>query len=196
MSPADHYQDLRSEMVLNLESVGVKIEVHHHEVASAGQTEIDMRFDTLLKMADRVLWYKYVHQEHGQEARQDRDLHAQADLPGQRLGHAHPPVAVEGRQEPLLREGRLRRHLRDVQALHRRHPEARPGAAGLHRPVHQQLPPPGAGLRGAHQPGLQRAQPLGGRPHPDVLELARRPSGSSSAPRTRPATPTCRSRPA
>jgi glutamine synthetase len=46
-------------MVLNLESVGVKIEVHHHEVASAGQTEIDMRFDTLLKMADRVLWYKY-----------------------------------------------------------------------------------------------------------------------------------------
>jgi glutamine synthetase len=59
VSPADHYQDLRSEMVLNLESVGVKIEVHHHEVASAGQTEIDMRFDTLLKMADRVLWYKY-----------------------------------------------------------------------------------------------------------------------------------------
>jgi glutamine synthetase len=59
VAPADHYQDLRSEMVLNLESVGVKIEVHHHEVASAGQTEIDMRFDTLLKMADRVLWYKY-----------------------------------------------------------------------------------------------------------------------------------------
>jgi glutamine synthetase len=60
VSPSDHHQDLRSEMVLNLESVGVKIEVHHHEVASAGQTEIDMRFDTLLKMADRVLWYKYV----------------------------------------------------------------------------------------------------------------------------------------
>jgi glutamine synthetase len=60
VSPADHFQDLRSEMVLNLEAVGVKIEVHHHEVASAGQTEIDMRFDTLVKMADRVLWYKYV----------------------------------------------------------------------------------------------------------------------------------------
>jgi hypothetical protein len=54
VSPADHFQDLRSEMVLNLESVGVKIEVHHHEVASAGQTEIDMRFDTLVKMADSV----------------------------------------------------------------------------------------------------------------------------------------------
>ena len=58
--PMDHFQDLRSEMVLNLESVGVKIEVHHHEVATAGQTEIDMRFDTLTKMADRVMWYKYV----------------------------------------------------------------------------------------------------------------------------------------
>ncbi|MET0553134.1 MAG: glutamine synthetase beta-grasp domain-containing protein, partial [Vicinamibacteria bacterium] len=46
VAPSDHHQDLRSEMVLNLESVGVKIEVHHHEVASAGQTEIDMRFDT------------------------------------------------------------------------------------------------------------------------------------------------------
>jgi glutamine synthetase len=39
--------------------VGVPIEVHHHEVATGGQTEVDMRFDTLTKMADRVLWYKY-----------------------------------------------------------------------------------------------------------------------------------------
>jgi glutamine synthetase len=47
-------------MVLALESVGVRVEVHHHEVATGGQTEIDMRFDTLTKMADRVMWYKYV----------------------------------------------------------------------------------------------------------------------------------------
>jgi glutamine synthetase len=46
-------------MVLALESVGVRVEVHHHEVATGGQTEIDMRFDTLTKMADKVLWYKY-----------------------------------------------------------------------------------------------------------------------------------------
>src|SRR5919108_203131 len=49
-----------SEMVLNLEKCGVKIEVHHHEVGTAGQTEIDMRFTTLTKMADQVLLYKYV----------------------------------------------------------------------------------------------------------------------------------------
>src|SRR5215471_13495542 len=58
--PMDHFQDIRSEMVLNLESVGVKVEVHHHEVATAGQTEIDIRFNTLTTMADRVMWYKYV----------------------------------------------------------------------------------------------------------------------------------------
>src|SRR5689334_23082237 len=58
--PADHFQDIRSDMVIALESVGVKIEVHHHEVATGGQTEVDMRFNTLTKMADAVLWYKYV----------------------------------------------------------------------------------------------------------------------------------------
>jgi glutamine synthetase len=60
LPPMDHYQDLRSEMVLNLEKTGIKIEVHHHEVGTAGQDEIDMRYDTLLKTADNVLKYKYV----------------------------------------------------------------------------------------------------------------------------------------
>ncbi|MBI3059812.1 MAG: type I glutamate--ammonia ligase, partial [Deltaproteobacteria bacterium] len=58
--PMDQYQDLRSEMVKNLERCGIKIEVHHHEVGTAGQTEIDMRYGTLTRMADQVLLYKYV----------------------------------------------------------------------------------------------------------------------------------------
>jgi glutamine synthetase len=58
--PMDHFQDLRSEMVRTLEKVGIVVEVHHHEVATAGQTEIDMRYNTLTKMADQVLTYKYV----------------------------------------------------------------------------------------------------------------------------------------
>src|SRR2546422_1041625 len=57
--PMDKFQDIRSDMVLALESVGVRIEVHHHEVATGGQTEVDMRYDTLTKMADKVMWYKY-----------------------------------------------------------------------------------------------------------------------------------------
>jgi glutamine synthetase len=58
--PMDHFQDLRSEMVLAMERLGIEIEVQHHEVGTAGQAEIDMRFDTLLAMADKLMLYKYV----------------------------------------------------------------------------------------------------------------------------------------
>jgi glutamine synthetase len=57
--PMDKFQDIRTAMVLALESVGVQVEVHHHEVSTAGQTEVDMRYGPLTKMADSVLWYKY-----------------------------------------------------------------------------------------------------------------------------------------
>jgi glutamine synthetase len=58
--PMDHMQDVRSEMILTLERLGVDIEIQHHEVGTAGQAEIDMRFDTLLRMADKLMLYKYV----------------------------------------------------------------------------------------------------------------------------------------
>ena len=58
--PMDHFQDLRSEMILVMEELGIEIEVQHHEVGTAGQAEIDMRFDTLLRMADKLMLYKYV----------------------------------------------------------------------------------------------------------------------------------------
>ncbi len=58
--PTDKLQDLRSEMLLVMQALGIEIEVQHHEVATAGQAEIDMRFDTLLKMADKLMLYKYV----------------------------------------------------------------------------------------------------------------------------------------
>ena len=58
--PTDHFQDLRSEMVSVMESLGINIEVHHHEVGTAGQAEIDIRYDTLLRQADNVTLYKYI----------------------------------------------------------------------------------------------------------------------------------------
>ena len=58
--PHDTLQDIRSEIILTLRKVGVPVEVHHHEVATAGQCEIDMRYSSLTKMADNVMWYKYV----------------------------------------------------------------------------------------------------------------------------------------
>jgi glutamine synthetase len=58
--PSDTLQDLRSKMVLTLMDVGVPVEIHHHEVATAGQCEIDMRYGELTRMADSLLWYKYI----------------------------------------------------------------------------------------------------------------------------------------
>jgi glutamine synthetase len=58
--PVDSLQDVRTEMVLAMEKLGIEVEAHHHEVGTAGQAEIDMKFTTLLKMADQLLLYKYV----------------------------------------------------------------------------------------------------------------------------------------
>jgi len=59
-SPSDSLHDMRTEMVLTLERLGIPCEFHHHEVATGGQCEIDMRFGTLTRMADQVMTYKYV----------------------------------------------------------------------------------------------------------------------------------------
>ena len=96
--------------------------------------------------------------------RQDRDLHAEADLRRQRLGHALPPVDLEGRQAGVRRR-QIRRPVGDVPVLHRRHHQARQGDQRLHQPDHQLLQAAGAGLRGAGAARLFGAQPLGLLPH-------------------------------
>ena len=60
VAPADTQQDIRTEMCLVMEELGVSIERQHHEVATAGQAEIDYRFETLVKAADAMMVYKYV----------------------------------------------------------------------------------------------------------------------------------------
>ena len=70
--PTDTLQDVRSRMVLAMEEIGIQVEVHHHEVGTAGQCEIDLRFGTLTKMADSLIAYKYivknVARQHGMSA--------------------------------------------------------------------------------------------------------------------------------
>ena len=58
--PTDHYMDLRAEMALTMQSCGLVVECHHHEVATGGQTEIDLKFDSLIKSADAMMLYKYI----------------------------------------------------------------------------------------------------------------------------------------
>jgi glutamine synthetase len=60
VAPVDAQQDIRSEMVRLMQESGLRVERHHHEVATAGQGEINFRFDTLKKTADNLLKYKYI----------------------------------------------------------------------------------------------------------------------------------------
>jgi glutamine synthetase len=58
--PTDSLHDMRQEMVMLMEKVGIRVEKQHHEVATAGQAEIDMRFLPLVKMGDALKWYKHI----------------------------------------------------------------------------------------------------------------------------------------
>ena len=123
--PTDTLTDIRNEMALALEALGIPVEVHHHEVASGGQCELSHA----LQLAHQDGGLDHVVQVRRQERRppprQDRDVHAQADLRRQRLGHALPPVDLEGREEPVRRR-QVRRPVRHGAELHRRPAQARP----------------------------------------------------------------------
>ena len=58
--PSDSMQDIRSEMMLKMIESGVDVEVHHHEVGTGGQAEIDLRFDTMTRIGDKMALYKYI----------------------------------------------------------------------------------------------------------------------------------------
>jgi len=60
VSPIDSYQDLRTEMVLKMEEMGIEVEAQHHEVATAGQAEIDMKYAPMVTMADQLMLFKYI----------------------------------------------------------------------------------------------------------------------------------------
>ena len=96
--------------------------------------------------------------------RQDRDLHAEAGLRRQRLGHALPSVDLEGRQAGIRRQ-QICRPVGDLPVLHRRHHQARQGDQRLHQPDDELLQAAGAGLRSAGAARLFGAQPFGVLPH-------------------------------
>ncbi|ACV64982.1 glutamine synthetase, type I [Desulfofarcimen acetoxidans DSM 771] len=60
VAPVDSMQNLRTEMVLTMQKCGIVVEAQHHEVATAGQAEIDMKFAPLVKMADQLMLFKYI----------------------------------------------------------------------------------------------------------------------------------------
>ena len=162
--PQDSAQDMRSEMLAAMARMGCVVEKHHHEVASA-QHELGLKFSPLVRHGRPADHLQILHPAGRAGLRQDRDLHAEAGLRRQRLGHALPPVDLEGRQAGFRRQ-QICRPVGDLPVLHRRHHQARQGDQRLHQPDDELLQAAGAGLRGAGAARLFGAQPLGVLPHP------------------------------
>ena len=163
----DAATELRRDTIRALESMGIPVEYHHHEVGPS-QHEIDIRFANALDMGDYMLTYRLVVKEIAKQ----HGYHA-TFMPKPLFGengsgmHTHQSLFT-GRAERLLRRGRQVAPLRRRQGLHRR--PAPPRARDLRgvRAVGELVQAARAGLRGAGLRRLVAAQPLGADPHPAV----------------------------
>ena len=171
VAPHDTLQDIRTEMVLTLEELGIPVEVHHHEVGTAGQCEIDMRFDTLLSIADKVMTYKYVvrntARKHGKVATfMPKPIFADN---GSGM-HVHQSIWKDGKNlmsDPNGYAGIERDRACTTSAACS---STAPALLALAAPTVNTYRRLGAGFRGARQSGLLGAEPLGRGPHPDLLQ--------------------------
>ena len=160
MTVQDAATEVRNDTITALESVGIQIEYHHHEVAPS-QHEIDMRYDDALAMADKTMTYRIVVKEvaawHGYYA---------TFMPKPLFGengsgmHTHMSLFKGGRNQFFDAQG-SEPPLRHREVLHRRPPRARARALGRARAVGQLVQAARAGLRGAGLRRVVAAQPLG-----------------------------------
>ncbi len=171
VAPTDTQQDIRAEMVREMEKVGIRVEKHHHEVATAGQAEIDMRFLSLVQMGDALMWYKYIVKNVAR--RYDKTAtFMPKPIFGDNGSGMHVHQSIWKGEKPLFAGDRyggmseLGMHYIGGILKHA------PALAAFTNPDDELLPPPGAGLRGADQPRVLEPQPLGRGAHPDVLAVA------------------------
>ena len=168
--PMDSFQDLRSEMVRVLEQVGISIEVQHHEVGTAGQAEIDMRFDELSVMADKLMLYKYVVKSVARQRGYSVTFMPKPIFQDNGSGmHVHQSLWKGG--EPLFFDEKGYAGLSDMARWYigglLKHAAAR---VRVHQPDDELVQAARAGLRGAGQPRVLAAEPVGVGAHPAVLE--------------------------
>ena len=165
--PADQLMDIRNEMMQTLVDAGISIEAQHHEVATAGQAEIDMKFDNLVAMADKVMMYKYILKNVAKKYNKTVTFMPKPLFGDNGSGmHTHASIWKGG--EPLF-AGNGYAGLSQM-ALYAAGGLIKHAAAilGFSLPHDQQLQAAGPRLRGPREPGLLAAEPLGGHPHPDV----------------------------
>ena len=176
--------------MLALIEAGVPVEVQHHEVATAGQAEIDFQFGTLVQTADRLMAYKYIVKNVCHNLGYTATFMPKPLFGDNGSGmHVHQSL-WKGGQPALLRRERATRSLSETARHYIGGLIAHaPALLALCAPDHQQLPAAGARLRGAGQPDVLGAEPVGDLPDPVLLAAARRPGGSSSGRPTRRANP-------
>ena len=181
--PMDHYQDLRSEMVLTLRELGIPVEVHHHEVGTAGQAEIDMGFAPLLQVADRLMLYKYVIKNTGLRHHKTITFMPKPIFQDNGSGmHVHQSLWKDGRAVVLGR-ARLRAAIRHGALVHRGHPRARTRVARPLRADDELVQASGPRLRGAREPRLLAAEPVGRGTHTALLEITQSEADGVPLPR-------------
>ena len=167
--PTDTLQDVRSKIVMAIEGAGIPVEIHHHEVATAGQGEIGMRFNTLTRQADNVQIYKYMVKN---VARQNGLTATFMPKPlfGDNGSGMHVHQSIWKGDKNMFYDEAGYAQLSDTAKYYigglLKHA---PALLALGRAEHQLVSPPGARLRGAGEPGLLAAQPLGRLPHPGRL---------------------------
>ena len=169
VAPNDTLQDLRTAMVLVMEDCGINVEAQHHEVAAGGQCEIDMRFDSLLTMADRVMLYKYIVKNVARRAGKSATFMPKPIF-GDNGSGMHVHMSLWKHERPLFADAEGYAGVSEMARMfigglltHA------PAVLALARSEHEQLSASGAWLRGACQPRLLAAQPLRRRAYPDVF---------------------------
>ena len=145
VAPTDHYQDLRTEMAMTMQNCGLTVECHHHEVATGGQTEIDLKFDSLIKSADGMMLYKYIVKNVANQYGKTVTFMPKPLFQDNGSGmHTHQSLWKEGK--PLFAGDGYAGLVADGAVVYRRTDQARAGLVGHHRSHHQLLQAPGAGL--------------------------------------------------
>ena len=182
--PTDTFQDFRSRAVLTMRAAGIAVEAHHHEVGTAGQAEIDLRFAPLTTQADQLQLYKFIVKNLARREGKTATFMPKPIFNDNGSGmHVHQSLWQDDSPSSSTRPGYAQLS-RARAELHRRPPGPRARAARLLRAHHQLLPPAGAGLRGPGQPGLLPAQPLRLRADPDLLDAPRGQAGRVPLPRS------------
>ena len=168
MAPIDTQTDIRNEMATVMMACGIDVETLHHEVATAGQAEIDVRFAPLAEMADTMQLFKYIVKNVAAANGKTATFMPKPIFEDNGSGmHTHQSLWKDGK--PLFAgegyAGLSEMALHYIGGLLK----ARPGPVRLHEPDDQLVQAFGPGLRGPQQARLLGAQSVGGHPHPDLL---------------------------